>query len=378
MRQLKEIVLSPTDFVAIANQIFEGALGLVKIEGELANFKISKNKWVYFDIKDDVSKVACFANMYSLPGPLKDGMLVKIVGQPRLHQKFGFSINIRSIQPSGEGSIKKAYDLLKAKLQKEGLFAEERKRVLPYPPKKIALVTSIESAAYGDFIKIINARWPFLKLVVYETQVQGDDAPRQLMSAISQANDELELSDVLVIIRGGGSADDLSAFDDEKVVRAISKSRTPTLVAIGHEINVSLSELAADKRASTPSNAAELLTPDRKSEINSINQLRIQMTNYFEELYKKENTVLQELRESLIDKLKCVYQEEITNILNYKQLLQAFDPERILKRGYAVVRNQKGLVVMSVKNVKEKDLIVVGLQDGKLNTTVKSVHAKLK
>lgn len=377
MNPLKNVILSPTDFVAFANQVLENAFGLVKIEGELANFRISNNRWVYFDIKDDVSKIACFCSVYNLPSPLKDGMLIQVTGQPRLHQKFGFSINIQNIQPSGEGSIKKAHDLLKAKLQKEGLFDDERKRLLPFPPETIALVTSVESAAYADFIKIINVRWPFLKLKVYESQVQGENAPKTLISAILEANSEVKLADVLVVIRGGGSAEDLAAFDDERVVRSVSKSRIPTLVAIGHEINVSLSELAADKRASTPSNAAELLTPDKKNEIEYVNQLKVQFSQRIGEIFKKEIVSLQDLHSVLANELNSLYKKEADAILNYKQLIEAFNPNQILKRGYAIVRNDKGRIILSVKNVKEKDLITISLLDGKLDTEVKRVRAKI-
>ncbi|MEI6237750.1 MAG: exodeoxyribonuclease VII large subunit, partial [Candidatus Saccharibacteria bacterium] len=267
-----ELILSPTDFVAIANQALEHVFGNVFIEGELSNFRISKNRWVYFDIKDDISKVACFGSVYQLPGPLKDGMLVKIGGQPRLHPQFGFKINFVSITPSGEGSINKAYELLRAKLNAEGLFLESRKRSIQYPPIKIGLITSNESAAYADFIKIINNRWPLLEIELYDVQVQGEAAINQIIDALTRANKMSDLAEVLVIIRGGGSSDDLAVFNDERVVRAIAASRIPTFVAIGHEINESLAEMVADKRASTPSNAAELLVPDKNSELKHLIQ----------------------------------------------------------------------------------------------------------
>ncbi len=129
-------IFSPTDFVAITNQILDTAFGFSYLEGEVANFRISKNKWVYFDLKDEFSKVQCFGSVYYLPGVIEDGMKIIVGGRPALHNQFGFSINFQSLAPSGEGSIKKAFDLLKAKLEKEGLFEVSRKRQLPYPPKK--------------------------------------------------------------------------------------------------------------------------------------------------------------------------------------------------------------------------------------------------
>jgi exodeoxyribonuclease VII large subunit len=203
---------------------------------------VSKNKWLYFDLKDEFSKVSCFASIYALPGPLDDGMVVRVTGVPRLHPQFGFSVTVQTITPAGEGSIKKAFLLLKKKLTDEGLFDEARKRGIPDLPRSIALVASVESAAYADFIKILSARWPFVNVHVYDSQVQGEAAPEQLVRAIKRANESAELADVLVVTRGGGSADDLQAFNDERVVRAVAASRMPTIVAIGHEIDESLSD----------------------------------------------------------------------------------------------------------------------------------------
>ncbi len=218
---------------------------------------------MYFDLKDDESSVKFFGTVYALPGPLEDGMVVRVSGSPRLHPQYGFSVNYTNIQPVGEGSLRKAADLLAAKLEKEGLFAPERKRALPYPPGRVALITAGGSAAYADFVKILNARWRGVAVEHFDVLVQGEQAPGQIVSAIAAANALAAVPDVLVLTRGGGSAEDLAAFSTEPVVRAVAGSRVPTLVAIGHEVDFSLAELAADRRASTPSNAAELLTPDR-------------------------------------------------------------------------------------------------------------------
>ena len=156
---MQDVVLQPVEFVALINQTLEFALPYAVVEGEVSNFRISKNRWVYFDLKDEQASVKCFGTVYQLPGPIEDGMLMKVSGNARLHPQFGFSLNMQSMMPSGEGSIKKAAALLEAKLQKEGLFDPTHKRRLPYPPDKIGLITSGESAAFADFIKILNARW---------------------------------------------------------------------------------------------------------------------------------------------------------------------------------------------------------------------------
>ena len=260
-----ELTLTVSEFVAVLNQTLEFAYPNVTVSGELANFRVSKNRWVYFDLKDEESSVKFFGTIYQLPGPLEDGMMLAVSGMPRLHPLYGFSVNVVSIRPVGEGSIKKAAKLLEAKLAGEGLFDLERKRPLPYPPTHIGLITSAESAAYRDFVKVLGARWGGIKISLIDVQVQGEVSPAQLVAAIEQFNQAAEPPEVLVVTRGGGSAEDLQAFSTEQVTRAVAASRIPTLVAIGHEVDISLAELAADQRASTPSNAAELLVPDRRA-----------------------------------------------------------------------------------------------------------------
>ena len=262
-------ILQVSDFVALLNQTLEFAYPVVTVQGELANFRVSKNKWVYFDIKDQHATVRCFGTIYQLPGPLEDGMLIQITATPRLHPLYNFSLNIQAIAPVGEGSIKKAQSLLEAKLQKEGLFDTERKRLLPYPPTKIGLIASVESAAYKDFMKIINVRWVGLHIAVANVQVQGAAAVGQITSALKYLNEHMDL-EAIIVTRGGGSPEDLAVFSTEQVTRAVAASRVPTLVAVGHEVDVSLAELAADVRASTPSNAAELLVPDRRDVLASV------------------------------------------------------------------------------------------------------------
>lgn len=365
----QDLVLTPTDFVAIANNALEIALGYCTVEGELANFRISKNKWVYFDLKDDYSKVSCFGTIYSLPGPIEDGMILRITGQPRLHPQFGFSVTVQNISLAGEGTIKKAYELLKSKLQSEGLFDLTRKRYLPYPPKEIALITSIESAAYADFIKILQARWPFVKVNIYDVLVQGENAPSQLSQAVHSANNSGDKSEVIVITRGGGSADDLSVFNDERVVRAIAGSRMPTLVAIGHEIDESLSELAADLRASTPSNAAELLVPDKAAEVANIISLGKVLAERASSLFGYEKAYLKQQKTLLSGELSKVLTEQKSKIMQYQNLLNAYNPNLVLKRGYTLVKTNNKLV-FSIKSLKIGDDINVQFKDGTVRANV--------
>ncbi|HZM63792.1 MAG TPA: exodeoxyribonuclease VII large subunit, partial [Candidatus Saccharimonadales bacterium] len=170
---MNDLTLTVSEFVALVNQTLEYAYPNVTITGELANFRVSKNRWVYFDLKDTESSIKCFGTVYQLPGPLEDGIMLAVKGAPRLHPLYGFSVNVLSMTPVGEGSIKKAAALLQAKLTAEGLFDAERKRPLPHPPYSIGLITSAESAAYRDFMKILNARWGGVTVTLADVQVQG-------------------------------------------------------------------------------------------------------------------------------------------------------------------------------------------------------------
>jgi exodeoxyribonuclease VII large subunit len=369
MPEVHPVELSVSQFVALLNQTLEYAYGGVVITGEMANFRVSKNRWVYFDLKDEGATVKFFGSVYQLPGPLEEGMILKVRGTPKLHNLYGFSVNVANIQLAGEGTIKRAAELLKAKLLAEGLFDEARKRLLPYPPQSIGLVTSTQSAAYADFIKIINARWQGLSIQVINVQVQGEAAPEQITAALEQFNSLAAPPDVLVMIRGGGSAEDLAAFSTEAVTRAVAASRVPTLVAIGHEVDLSLAELAADRRASTPSNAAELLVPDRANVLAGLQEVvsllehsgRRQVVAARNDLKLRAAGLDQEVSDRLT-RLK-------TALAGYPTLLSVLNPKAILRRGYAIVR-QSGQAVRSAKNLKPGDIVDVSLAEGGFNASV--------
>lgn len=364
-------IFGVSDFVAYLNQTLEVAYPYVTIEGELSNFRVSKNRWVYFDLKDEASSVRFFGTVYTLPGPLEDGMVVRVSGSPRLHAQYGFSVNFTAIQPVGEGTIRKAADLLAAKLAAEGLFDPERKRPLPYPPARIALITAGGSAAYADFIKILNARWRGVEVEHYDVLVQGEQAPAQIITAITEANAQSQLPDVVVVTRGGGSAEDLAAFSHEQVTRAVAMSRVPTLVAIGHEVDISLAELAADQRASTPSNAAELLTPDRQVVLDNLKTERAELNQALLDIVVDKKDWLKLQRLELNRGLKTSFQEAQFRLEARKQLLEAYDPAAALRRGYALVRKGDQLV-RSVGQLQAGDTVHLGLSDGTADATIMS------
>lgn len=366
------VELAVSEFVALFNQTLEFAYPDVTIIGELANLRVSKNRWVYFDLKDDLATVKFFGTVYQLPGPLEDGMLLKIRGQPRLHNLYGFSVNVQNIQPAGEGTIRRAAELLQAKLAKEGLFDESRKRALPYPPTRIGLITSRQSAAYGDFMKVLTARWQGIEVELIDVQVQGEVAPAQIVSALEQFNAKAEPPEVLVVIRGGGSTEDLAAFSTENVTRAIAASRVPTLVAIGHEVDVSLAELTADQRASTPSNAAELLVPDRQQARAALQATLAQLQQAGQRQIQQAYATLQNQLLSLEHNLTGRLSQAGAALTSQAQLLAALNPRAILRRGYAIVRSE-GQVVRSTKILNSGGIVDVQLIDGHFAATIDGV-----
>lgn len=369
---MTEPTLSVSEFVAVLNQTLEYAYPSVVVTGELANFRVSKNRWVYFDLKDEQATVRFFGTVYQLPGPLEDGMVVAVRGVPRLHPQYGFSVTAQTIQPVGEGSIKKAAKLLEAKLAAEGLFDEARKRPLPYPPLHIGLITSAESAAYRDFMKIISARWGGLTITLIDVHVQGEVAPAQIVQAIQQFNQLAAAPEVLVVTRGGGSAEDLQAFSTEQVTRAVAASRIPTIVAIGHEVDISLAELAADKRASTPSNAAELLVPDKRAVLAQLQGHRERLVQAVSRTVHEARAALAVERETLQGSVDQLVSQARQQLALRMQLLRAYDPQAALSRGYALVRKGKAYV-QSGQGLAKGDTLDIQLSDARLTTEVKRI-----
>lgn len=329
-----------SDFIAITNQTLEYAYPAVEIEGEIASFKVNQGKFVFFDLKDAGASVGCFMMLFQLRVPVEDGMKVVVTASPKLTQWGKFSLTVKAIRPSGEGSIKKSFEMLKAKLDREGLFSPERKRKLSPIPTSIGIISSPQAAGYADFIKIVNDRWGGLRIDVAKVTVQGTDAPDQIIRALNYFNTQEDMPDAIVIIRGGGSADDLAAFNDEQLVRAVAASRIPTLTGIGHEVDISLCDLAADVRAATPSNAAQIIVPDKQ---DVIRMTRMQVQALVPRLSGRLDQMRRQL-EGRIDHATDLVEQKIEiqrRYLNQTQrLLVELDPQRILDRGYALVRGR--------------------------------------
>ena len=210
-----EIIFTPSLLVNTINQNFNYNYPLIIISGEVANFKINQNKFVFFDIKDNNSTVNCFMMLFAMKMPIQDGMQIIAKVEPKITDWGKFSLTVKEIKPVGEGNIKKSLDIIKDKLAKEGIFDQSRKRIIPRSSNNIAVISSTEAAGYADFIKIINERWGGIKIRVAHTQVQGESASKQIINAVNYFNQVQDLPDLIVIIRGGGSANDLMAFNDE-------------------------------------------------------------------------------------------------------------------------------------------------------------------
>jgi exodeoxyribonuclease VII large subunit len=366
------IEFSVGEFVDSINQTFDIAYPIIGVVGEVTNFKISKGSWVYFDLKDDEASIRCFTTVYKLSFPVEDGMVIKAVGKPKLHNQYGLSFTIQLIEPVGEGTIKKATELLEKQLTKEGLFDISRKRNIPYPPQSVGLITSSESAAYADFIKIINERWTGIEIDLYNVLVQGEKAPDDICSAIKYFNEIANPPEVLVITRGGGSAEDLWAFSTEKVTRAVAGSRIPTIVAIGHEIDQSLAEKASDRRASNPSNAAEIIVPDKKQVLINLSQSSKQLTStikYLFENYKKELNQMKEILDKIIIlKISSVYEKVQAQSI----LLDALSPKKILEKGYSIIKINNVLVTQA-QQLKNASKLELEFANSKANVTIDNI-----
>ena len=356
---------TPSTLIAAMNQTLEYAYEGALLVGEVASYKVNQGKWVFFDLKDEESSISCFMSIYQLRVPLEDGMKIVVRGVPKVTKWGKFSFTVSAIKPVGDGSIKKAFELLKKKLSDEGLFAPEKKRELPKDLTKLGVISSTGAAGYADFVKILNARWGGIHVQVAHTQVQGMDAPDQIIRALKYFNERSEVQ-VIAILRGGGSADDLSCFNDEELVRAIAASKIPVITGIGHEVDESLADLAADVRASTPSNAAEMLTPDREAFGYTVDMA---MSRAESIIYNKIDAALERVDQPF-DNIRRKKKKKIDfyhNMLFQKvKILEALNPEKVLRQGYAILSGK----------VSPGSVVNITTYDKEITAEVKEIHER--
>jgi exodeoxyribonuclease VII large subunit len=274
-------------------------------------------------------------------------------------------LTVQAVVPVGEGSIKKSLELLKKKLSEEGLFKSERKRPLPSEISEIGMISSTQAAGYADFCKILNERWGGLEVLTAHCQVQGMTAADQIIRALSYFNEHGEV-DVIAVIRGGGSADDLAVFNDEALVRAIAASTIPVITGIGHEVDQSLCDLAADVAASTPSNVAQMLTRDRREVVASIRadvkRINNLLNNKIDDITGVNRSEIERIGREILRKIS-VFENDVSGQI---KILEQLNPDRVLELGYALVRGDLAVgsdievethtksAVATIKEVKEK------------------------
>ncbi len=391
----------------------------LRLRGEISNFKRHSSGHWYFTLKDERCRVACVMfrqNAMRMSVRPTDGMRVIVSGSVSLYPESGtYQFYAESMRPEGQGSLFQQFEALKAKLEAQGLFDSSRKKPLPMRPKKIAVVTARTGAVLQDIRRVSAARDPGVPLVLLPVKVQGEGAAEEIARAIAKAGTLPDI-DVIIVGRGGGSMEDLWAFNEEKVARAIAACPIPVISAVGHETDFTIADFVADARASTPSNAAEMAVPDRKETLEAIDLLR-------RHLYQQTESSIQRRR---IQLLKAVHQLEaqkpekrISDTLQklavcetrlqraaenrisayrpqlalqrvrldhavdtgihrqqvrldkIKTSLKAMDPQKVLGRGYAMVTDRDGKLISSVTAVG-RDPVALRFQDGRV--TVKRVE----
>lgn len=367
--------------------------GTFWVEGEIAEYKVAQGKWITFLLKDEEvdARVPCFATTFKALPQLADGMRVRVAGFPSVFARFGkFSLQVDQIELVGEGALQKAYFALKTRLEFEGLFDNARKRALPAFPEHIGLITSREAAAYGDFLRILHDRMGGLRITHADVHVQGQYAVHEIVEAFTafSALPTSDRPDILVLTRGGGSFEELHAFNDERVARAVFSSPIPVVVGVGHERDETLVDFIADVRASTPSNAAERVVLHRRDVLQDVDHMlaRIyaQMTrNIFAAHTRLDRSTLvfdhafsglaQRVR-ALLEHLTRVFARarEHTNmrITAYTRFLAGVNPAAVLARGYTFVRNSAGGLVRTSRGIAPGDMLWVHFHEGSLKTQV--------
>ncbi len=386
-------ILQVSEFIETVNFVLKESWGTeeVGVEGEVSGYRVSQGQWVSFDLKDDKALVNVFLPVWNLRVPIEDGIKVRVIGLPRVYPKYGkFSLSAERIELAGEGALKKALALLRARLEKEGIFDPSRKRELPRFPQRIALVASRESAAYGDFIRIMSERWGGVEIDLYHVLVQGERAPKDIVRAIHTA--QSKNYDALILTRGGGSLEELMAFNDEQVVRAVYASKIPTLVAIGHERDITLAEEAADVRASTPTDCARRLVPDRRDVQYELSTLVSGIDSLFGRIIESRRDIISNAlnapsiwlaskRDSLSrvnEKCLRLVEQWIASLRdhlsNRVRLFASLDPTAVLSRGYAIIRDASGSTISSVTGLSVGQSVALVLRDGEAETTINELR----
>jgi len=388
-------VLTVSEITRKLKQLIEGGFSAVAVQGELSNAKVHTSGHFYFTLKDEssqISGVVWRSRMAGLSFIPKDGMKVVVTGRLTVYELRGvYQIDATSIRALGVGELQQAFERMKNKLAAEGLFDASRKKTLPEYPERIGIITSPTGAVLHDVLNILRRRFPGVEVILSPVKVQGPGAEEEIAQALEDFN-RFGKVDVLILARGGGSLEDLWAFNEERVGRAIAASNIPVISAVGHEIDFTIADFVADLRAPTPSAAAELVVKDRRSVLEVLGNYWYTMQQSVQDMlrYRREN--IRHLLESYafnrpVDLLRQFSQrlDELQKSLNVtashrlaltsadyralQQRINALNPRLALKRGYAIVRKD-GQIVGSKKPLRSKDPIEIEFHDGNVRSRV--------
>ena len=367
-------------------------LAAIFVRGEISNYKAYPSGHHYFSLKDEGGAIRCVMfrrEADSLRFRPQNGMKVIAFGRVAVFPRDGqYQLYCTQLTADGIGDLHMAFEQLKEKLLKEGLFAQEHKKELPTYPNKILLVTSPAGAAVRDMLRILEARWPLAQVAILPVRVQGAEAPEEIARAIYWANDNVE-ADLIITGRGGGSIEDLWAFNEEIVARAIYESEIPVISAVGHEPDVTISDFVADLRAATPSNAAELAVPDQNDLYARLDQLRARMKNAAERNIRQHRAMLDRFASSraltspdnyiqdrrmlldynqrrLVNGLNSVLSHSQRRITGLAASLDALSPLKVLGRGYSIAQTNNGTILSSVRQLKPDTRFRLRLSDGEV------------
>lgn len=374
----------------------DALLSGIAVRGELSNYKVYPSGHHYFTLKDEASSLKCVmfkSSAVRLRFRPENGMKVIAMGKISVYPRDGvYQLYCASMAMDGIGDLYAAFEQLKAKLSAQGLFDPAHKKPLPKYPGTIGIVTSSAGAAVHDMLRILRKRYPLTRVLLLPVRVQGAEAPGEIAAAIRYAN-HYQLADLLIVGRGGGSIEDLWAFNDEQVAHAIYDSRIPVISAVGHEPDVTISDYVADLRAATPSNAAELAVPDQDALRQNLDSMCMAMTTALTRQVKAARQHLQVLSGSPALQSPTGYLEQRRKSLELLQnrlvsaetrtverkdrqfieltsKLDAMSPLKVLTRGYALVRREDGMVLKSVRKIEPGERIKVSLSDGSLTAAV--------
>lgn len=372
----------------------------VYICGEISNFKHYYNSGhMYFTLKDDKSqlKAVMFKNdNYRLKFTPENGMKVICFGQVGVYERDGiYQLYCRDMQPDGVGALTIAFEQLKVQLAEEGLFDEEHKKAIPKYPQKIGVATSKMGAAVEDIKNVISRRYPLCEIIIVPTMVQGESAAQDIADSIRFIDENLGV-DTIIVGRGGGSLEDLWAFNTEIVARAVYACKTPIISAVGHETDFTISDFVSDMRAPTPSVAAELAVPDIKSLIFQLNNFSVSIEKSldfkisqcensikrYKDFFSKSNVDLfyanirdkmAQYNEKLKDSITRIIENQTNTLSKNAEMLDNLSPLKILSRGYSVVKNEKSDIVTDSENIDVGDNVEIILSNGAFKATVNEV-----